>query len=152
MRDLLFAKSSYFVCSRTHILIKSGKEASLKFRLYILFIFSVTRAIGYYTTLWHILRKGKVNLKGLLTPVKYKFKSYFWWLHIIFLWCNLYILHYMNVLNSAINCSTGNPRKICKWFCERNVVLPYSVLGLCMHVCLCCNLTHIALYVNLKPI
>jgi len=72
------------------------------------------RAIGYYAIFWHILRKGKVNKKRLLVPIKYKFKSDFSLLHIIFLCCNLYILHYVNVLNSAINCSTGNPRKIHK--------------------------------------
>lgn len=48
MGDLLFAvvKSSYFVCSRTHILVKSGKGGSLKFMLYILVLFSVMRAVG----------------------------------------------------------------------------------------------------------
>lgn len=52
--------------------------------LYILFIFSVMRAIGYYTILWHILRKRKVNKKTLLqlkkkkiAPIKYEFKSDF---------------------------------------------------------------------------
>lgn len=35
------------------------------------------RAIGYYTILWNILRKGKIILKGQLAPIKYKFKSDF---------------------------------------------------------------------------